>query len=268
MPRTSRSDQLAEFLQGGLKQGAASVQSGFETANKRQLSASQAQATAAKDDLDRRLKESQLESLNEERINRATSQLEGRSSQAGTAQVVPALQRGNTAIPGLFGDDPNAQPEYKSVGGFKTLLPNIAVAPLEALGLLDKGATAERNALQELQNVKIYDSSGKAINEAESKRLSDSMGLRGITNPEEITAALRQMGYTALEKQKGVTAGARPEAVSRFKGRGGLVGATTLQELIKGTAQSGVESKQPAGNSPNALRDAAQAEIARRRGGQ
>lgn len=181
------------------------------------------------------LRRLQIEGLMNERDENAVRKLEKRSSDVGTAQAVPALQRGEEAIPGLF---TGGKPELKSVGGMKNLAPNWAVPALEGVGLMPKGAGAERTALQELQNVKLYDSSGKAINENEMKRISDAMGLRGIFDPQEILSSLQQMGYTVLEKQKGVTAGAPERIVKKFEGAGGLAGKKTLADLIGATAKS------------------------------
>lgn len=177
------------------------------------------------------LRKQSMENLEEERRRKAVQDIEDRSTKANTANIVPSMKRAESAIPGLFTKE-DSDPVYKSVGGGKQLIPNMVVPPLEAIGLLPKGSGEERTALQELSNAKIYDSSGKQINEAEMKRIVDAMGLSGMFSGDSITKALRQAGYTVLEKQKTVTAGARPEDVETFKSRGGLVGAKTLPELL------------------------------------
>jgi hypothetical protein len=184
----------------------------------------------------------QLQNLQQQRDEEAVRKLEKRSSDAGTAQAAPALQRGEEAIPGLF---TGGKPELKSVGGIKSLAPNWSVPVLEKMGVMPKGSGAERTALQELQNVKLYDSSGKAINENEMKRIQDAMGLRGVFEPQEILNSLQQMGYTVLEKQKGVTAGAPERIVKKFEQAGGLAGKKTLGDLIGATAKSNQPGSAP-----------------------
>ena len=189
-----------------------------------------------RDQLGNDLRSKQIQNLEDERSRRAVQDIEDRATKAGTAQMVPALKRAEEAVPGLFTRKPGEPgPELKSYGGtfgWRGLVPNIAVQPLERLGALPEGATKERLAFQELANVKIYDSSGKQINEQEMKRLLSALGLQGITNPGEIINALGQMGMTVLEKQKQVSAGAEPEALQKFKQRGGLAGYETLPELM------------------------------------
>lgn len=172
----------------------------------------------------------QMQNLQEERQGRAEERIGQGIRQAGTATMVPALKRGEEAIPGLFTQE--KPPELKSVGGMKTLAPNWAVPILEAAKLLPKGAGEERTALQELSNVKIYSASGKQINEKEMQRIQEALALKGIFKPEEIVTALRQMGMTVLEQQKQVGATSRPEAVQAVKERGGLVGYESLPELL------------------------------------
>lgn len=183
------------------------------------------------DPLTNYLKMFQVQNLQDERKRKAIQDVEDRATKANTAQIVPALQRGEEAIPGLFTDQAK-QPELKSVGGLKNLIPNVLVPPAESLGLLDKGAAKERTALQELSNAKIYDSSGKQINESEMKRIQTALGLNGVFSQEEIIPALRQMGYTAFEKQKQVSAGADPRALEEFKSRGGLAGYQSIKDLV------------------------------------
>lgn len=174
------------------------------------------------------LRMEQLSNQRQDKRNKAVQDLEDRSTKAGTAQILPALQRAEKSIPGVL----EGKAKLKSVGGAKTLAPNIAVPALERFGILPKGSAEERAALQELSNTKIYDSSGKQINESEMRRIKEAMGLRGVFSPDVINDALKQVGTTALQKQKQVTAGATPEAVQTFRSRGGLAGANTLQELL------------------------------------
>lgn len=195
----------------------------------------------AKDPLMGLLRKTSIDNLQEERDRKAVQDIEDRATKAGTAQIVPGLQRGEEAIPGLFTSEKPV--DLKSVGGIKTLAPDFIVPLLEKSGLMKPGASKERTALQELKNVKIYDSSGKQINENEMKRIETAMGLKGIFGAEEIIPAIRQMGYTALEKQKQVSAGADPEALQTFKSRGGLAGHKDLPSLLS-TQQRGQQGSQ------------------------
>ncbi len=195
------------------------------------------------------LRQAQLEALSQQRDEEAVRKLEKRSADANTATAVPALQRGEEAIPGIF-TTPDKPATFKSVGGARNLAPTMVVPLLEKMGIMEKGAGKERSALNELTNVKIYDSSGKAISIPETQRIKEAMGLRGLFDPSEVQDALRQMGYTVLEKQKGVSAGAPERIVNKFKQAGGLAGASTLSELIGASAQSKASGAPPAPAAP------------------
>lgn len=201
------------------------------------------------------LKYLQMKNLMDERDEQKLQKLQQRSSEAGTPQVIPALQRAEEAIPGLFTSDKPVS--LKSVGGLKNLIPDVAAPIAEKLGALPKGSTSERTALQELQNVKIYDSSGKQINESEMQRIKNAMGLAGITDPQETVNALRQMGYTAVQKQTNIGAGFPKKIVEKFKAAGGLAGAKNLQELLG----SSVKSRNAASTGSQALSPDEQAEL-------
>lgn len=174
------------------------------------------------------LKLLQLKALIDDREDRKLERLQDDVTKSGAPQAVQSLQRAEKTIPGVT----SGQAKFKSVGGAKNLAPNFAVPILEKLGVMDPGASEERAALQELQNAKIYDSSGKQINEAEMKRISDAMGLRGIFSPETINDATKQVSQTVLEKNRGITAGYQPRTVKKFKEQGGVGGAKNLQELL------------------------------------
>lgn len=191
----------------------------------------------SKNQLDELLKLLQIQNLDQERQDRATTDLQKQSSAAGLPQSVEALKRVEQAIPGIT----SGQAKFKSVGGIKNLAPNIAVPVLEKLGIMDPGAANERAALQELSNTKIYDSSGKQINESEMKRIQDAMGLRGIFEEGTINEAGKQIANTAFQKQQNVTAGARPSAVKAFKERGGIGGYKSLQEMLGQPAQQAAQ---------------------------
>ena len=175
-----------------------------------------------------------------ERDRKAIQDIEDRATKAGTAQIIPGMRRLEQVAPGAF----TGNAEFKSVGGFKNAIPTSLVSPAESLGLLDKGAAEERAALNEMANLKVYDSSGKQINEHEMKRLQDSMGLRGISDPTVIKQALQQQGFTVLEKQRQVSAGADPRALQEFKKRGGLAGYGSLPEMLNRPSSSAIPSTQ------------------------
>ena len=248
---TSKRDRLFGLIGKGLEQGAAAARDQLRP----------------EDPLNALLRKQQMDNLQEERDQRQVQHLEQRSGQAGTAQVVPSLQQAEEAIPGLYTKGMQETPKLKSMGGGKQLIPNFLVSPLERFGVLDKGAAKERQALQDLQNMKVYDASGKAINEAEMKRLADSMGTFGFNSSEDIVGALRQMGYTTLEKQKGVSAGATPKALKTFREQGGLAGANTLDELLGATARSKMMPAGAPSGGGDGLKSAAQQELMRRRKG-
>ncbi len=172
-----------------------------------------------------------IQNLQDERKRKAVQDVEDRSTKANTASVGPALKRAEEAIPGLYSG--SAPVQLKSVGGFKNLVPDFAAVLAEKVGILPQGAAKERTALQEIQNMKLYDSSGKQINEQEMKRINKASGLSGLFGSEDIVPALRQMGNTAFQKQQQVSAGADPEALQTFRARGGQAGFKSLGDLLK-----------------------------------
>lgn len=203
-------------------------------------------AQAESDPLADTLRALQLEALISDREDRKLERLQDDVTKSGAPQAVQSLQRAEKTIPGVT----SGQAKFKSVGGVKNLAPNFAVPVLEKLGVMDPGASEERAALQELQNAKIYDSSGKQINEAEMRRISDAMGLRGIFSPNTINDATKQVSQTVLEKNRGITAGYQPRTVNKFKQQGGIGGAKTLQELLgPSSAPTPTPSPSPAPSS-------------------
>lgn len=183
---------------------------------------------AQADDSAAMLRALQMQHLQEERANKHVQDLEDRSTKAGTAGAIPSLQRVEQQIPGLM----EGKGKPKSVGGIKNLVPDLAVPVAEKFGVLPEGSSQERSALQELANTKIYDSSGKQINEAEMKRINNAMGMGGVFGSESLNDATKQLGQQVLEKQRTVTAGATPDAVQTFKSRGGKAGFNSLPELL------------------------------------
>ncbi len=179
------------------------------------------------DQMDQMLKALSLKNLNDDRNDRKIERLQDDVTKSGAPQAAESLKRVNKAIPGAF----EGKATFKSAGGWKNVVPNFAVPIAEKFGVLEKGSGDERAALQEAQNAKIYDSSGKQINEAEMKRIADGMGLRGFFNPSALNDALKQVGDTVLHKNQNITAGYPEQTVNTFKGRGG-VAAKNLQELL------------------------------------
>ena len=148
---------------------------------------------------------------------------------AGLPQSIESLRRAESQIPGITEGKAN----FISVGGMKNLVPNFLVGALEKVSVMPKGSSEERAALQELSNAKIYDSSGKQINEAEMKRIQDAMGLRGVSDTNALNQAAQQVANTVQQKRAQIQAGSEPEALATYEGRGGLAGQKSLADLIK-----------------------------------
>lgn len=168
-----------------------------------------------------------LKATTEDREDRKVERLQDDVTKSGAPQASESLKRVNKAIPGAF----SGQAKFKSVGGMKNFVPNFAVPVAEKFGVLPPGSGDERAALQEAQNAKIYDSSGKQINEAEMKRIQQSMGLGGMFDPSALNSALQQVGDTVVHKNKNITSGYKPQTVNTFKQRGG-VAVRSLEELL------------------------------------
>ena len=171
----------------------------------------------------------------QDREERAVERLEKRSSDMSVPATREGLRRAEASIPGIT----TGQAKFKSAGGLKGLIPGWAVPIAEGLGKLtggvvgmEPGAAEERAALQDLLNTKIYDSSGKQINKDETVRIKEASGFSGVAPPEIINQFGAQTANTAFQKQKNLTAGARPSAVATFKKGGGLAGAQTLDEYL------------------------------------
>ena len=174
------------------------------------------------------LKAQQLKNLQDERTERAVTAGSKSLIESNLPKTTEAMQRLQDVSPGAI-----QQGQFKSVGGMKNLAPTFAIPMLEKMRIMPKGASEERAALQELQNVKLYDESGKAINESEMQRIKEAMGLRGVFDPKAIQQAIQQYGKTALTKSQTAEAGIRPEARDILKQRG-AVSSSRLEELIKG----------------------------------
>jgi hypothetical protein len=168
-----------------------------------------------------------LKATMDDRDDRKVERLQDDVTKSGAPQAAEALKRVNRTIPGAF----TGQAKFKSVGGAKNLVPNFVVPIAEKLGFLPQGSGDERAALQEAQNAKIYDSSGKQINEAEMQRIKQAMGLGGMFDPSAINSALKQTGDTVIQKNKTITSGYQPRTVNTFKNRGGIA-VQSLQELL------------------------------------
>jgi hypothetical protein len=170
-----------------------------------------------------------LQALNAEREDRAKERASEKYAKSGVAPMQQSVQR-------LLGVSPKAlEGEYKSVGGIKNLAPDWSVGPLEKIGLFPKGASEERSALADVTNTKIYDSTGKQINEAESKRIMQSLGLKGLTEPKAIQQALQQMGMTAITRAKTIEAGVRPNVRQQLEEEG-VPTSRNLESLFKPAA--------------------------------
>lgn len=187
-----------------------------------------------------------LKDRGEDRERRAVQDIEDRATKAGTAQSVESLGRAEQSIPGIS----TGQANFKSVGGLKSLAPNWSVPILEKIHVMPEGSSDERAAIQDVQNTKIYDSSGKQINESEMKRIADAMGMFG-GGPDSINKAMAQVGNTVLQKQKQVTAGAKPSALQTYKERGGLAGYNNLHDLL-GKSGAGAPTPQQPQAAPQA----------------
>lgn len=194
----------------------------------------------------------------DDRDERKVERLQDDVTKSGVASAVESLGRAEKAVPGVM----SGTAKFKSVGGVKNLVPNFAVPIAEKIhgatgGMvgMEPGSGDERAALQELQNAKIYDSSGKQINEAEMQRIKQAMGMQGMFDPSVVNQATKQVGDTVLRKNTQVTSGYPSRTVETFKGRGGLAGAKTLNDLLtkpRGYLQPAEPA--PTGNDPQVQR--------------
>lgn len=191
----------------------------------------------AKDPLMALLRKQQIDEIQQARENTQVEKLQDDVTKSGAAQALQSLERVNKQIPGIL----QGKAQFKSVGGAKNLIPNIAVPIAEKFGVLPSGSGNERAALQDMQNTKIYDSSGKQINESEMKRISQSMGLGGVFDPSATNQATKQIADTVLQKNRNITAGYRPQTVKTFKDRGGIT-TDALETLIKGTSANAADT--------------------------
>lgn len=148
-----------------------------------------------------------------------------------------AFQRLDTASPEA------KKGEFKSMGGMKNLIPTMAVPLLEKLGEktggmvgLQKGAARERAAIEDVANIKVYDSSGKQINEQEMKRIKSAMGFNPFTPPEVLYDALREMGLTVASRGDTAVAGIRPEIRQELQDEGEVATTDPIKGWLSGKA--------------------------------
>lgn len=144
-------------------------------------------------------------------------------------QAVSTLQRAEQAIPGITAG--NAQ--FKSVGGIKNWLPNALVPFGESLGLLPKGSSDERSALQDLENIEIRDKSGTAVSSNEGARIKAARGMFGTASPEIINNAIRAQAEATRSGAQNTGAGYSPKVNQVYKAQGGLAaGPGDIYDLL------------------------------------
>ena len=223
MPRTSRVDQLAEFLQSGMKSGADAVRTGYEGKLKANA--------AANDPLTQLLKAQQLQALQDDRRDRATERFAGAVEKSGIPQIAPALQSAEKSFQG------------KSVGPVLNMLPEavqgIAANVKSRAGeMLDKpewkGAGEEWQELTRLRNIDVRQFAGASQTQAESAKQMIEKGLQAGGSPDQVKRGMQMMQEAMAEHARNLEAGVRPDALQEYERRGGvapsrLVGKTATQ---------------------------------------
>lgn len=130
----------------------------------------------------------------------------------------------------------------ESVGGAKNMIPD-SIAPLaEFLHILPKGSAKERQDIAALRNAAMHAQFGSRQTEAEKSMMANQLGT-GIGNPaSNIEASITGLGKVANQEGQNLLSGMNPEAVRRFKARGGELSVSPV-----GSQQSTTSMQQPAG---------------------
>lgn len=116
----------------------------------------------------------------------------------------------------------------QSVGPIANYVPDSLVPLAQYLGKLTggkiglpDGSAQERQDLAALRNATMHAQFGSRQTEAEKSMLADQLGLHGGNSSQNVEDAISNLGKVADRESNNVTSGMNPEAVRRYKARGG-----------------------------------------------
>jgi hypothetical protein len=202
MARMSRSDQLAQFLQGGFKQGADAFKDGYGRASAQKradslrqqnpgarvtVGADGGESVDPRDPLSNLLRGQQINSLQEERDDRAVERYADKVDKSGVTKVTPVLEQAEKSFKG------------KSVGPIMNMLPtslqgvaaNVKSRIGEAMNKPEwMGAGEEFQDLTSLINIDTRAFAGAAQTQFEQAKQEVEKGLQAGGSPDQVRAGI------------------------------------------------------------------------------
>jgi hypothetical protein len=131
-------------------------------------------------------------------------------------------------------DLPREGEEFKSVGGIKSLAPDFSVGALESLGIMPKGAKAERAALEAAKLLPRQGLFGASLTAGEKEAAEKAFGAGPFTSPSDIQKNLQRLRGIPQSAMENIKAGYKPEAVKLYESRPGAVKTDALKDFLSG----------------------------------
>lgn len=184
---------------------------------------------ADQDPLGSAVKREQLAALAEERKNRHVERLSDKVSKSGLPGMEASLSRVEKAIPGITtGVDPATGQTPKIplsaralTSGIGSYVADPLVSAGEALGVLPKGSSEQRAALQAIANQELRNNAGTAQTAAETTNTKRGMGISSLFSDAPIVEGIGAIQKKANNMQQEITAGAPRDALAEYMRRGG-----------------------------------------------
>lgn len=143
----------------------------------------------------------------------------------------------------------NPDAKLRSMGGAKSVLPDSVMGLGEFFGMVPKGTSAERKALQRLQIDYQQAKSGMRVTDAARKQEAEAMGRLASGDPTLVEQAIRSLAHSVKNQYKTQQSGYNPEAVQNVHRSMGdplaLYDNLHVDQAVPG-APSKTPSKQPA----------------------
>ncbi len=267
-PQEAQDDMLRQFLHGA---GERDIQASKENAEKEQFArgkqtledlmaknpdkdvsvAGVGSVGQKKDDM---LSWLRFQEMQNEHLNGNVTGMGKRVEQQDIPGAVSQLKGVGSSIP------PKGEP-FKSYGPLKNIIPDMAVAPLEHMGFMKKGASAERQSIGALKSMTRHPLYGSSLTPNEKGDFENSFGAPIGASEDQLRSNIERMQSIPVEAMSNIEASTTPKAVERFREQGGL-SSEQIRSSLNPQAPVGPDQTRAPSSTPQS---AAQAELARRR---
>jgi hypothetical protein len=203
-------------------------------------------AVHPKDESTTALKQQRLAETEKEHKEQAITNLSKQMEKGGYPAITQSLKEVETALP-------KAGEKDKSLTGLASFVPTAALPFTERLyGLTggkigtEPGAVQERQAVETAKMLMRHPLFGSALTKSEKQSFDNALGILNGGTPGDMQQALRRMKELTQKGMKGVEAGARPEALSEYRQRGG----SSSEEVMRPPSAPQSEQALPSEQSP------------------